>query len=262
MKTMIMKGTLILLLIASTARPPTVLAEEQEKPTASADVGFFSKYIWRGYELSDDSLVIQPSTTVGYRSFSLNLWGNLDTNYDSGSDTSQFNETDLTFAYHTSLALVDLGVGYIYYGLDGTDDSQELYSSVGLDTFLAPTLTIYREVAHMPSWYLNLGVSHCFDLPSGVSLDFAGSVGYYYSDDDSFVEVDDSLNPTKKKYRNFHDALISVDLAIPLGKYSSVSPVIAYSFPLTSEADNLVTSTSFSDASAFLYGGATLSISF
>ena len=49
---------------------------QEEKPTASADVGVFSKYMWRGWELSDDSIVIQPSVTVGYRGFSLNLWGN------------------------------------------------------------------------------------------------------------------------------------------------------------------------------------------
>ena len=43
-----------------------VLAEE-ESPSASLDVGLFSKYIWRGYELSDDSFVVQSSATIGYK---------------------------------------------------------------------------------------------------------------------------------------------------------------------------------------------------
>ena len=41
-------------------------AEDKAKPNASADIGVFSQYIWRGFELSYDSIVIQPSLTVGY----------------------------------------------------------------------------------------------------------------------------------------------------------------------------------------------------
>jgi len=58
--------------------------EENERPTLSADVAFLSQYIWRGYELSKDSLVIQPSVTVAYKGFSLNLWGNFDTDVYEG----------------------------------------------------------------------------------------------------------------------------------------------------------------------------------
>jgi len=47
--------------------------EEEERPTLTADVAFMSQYIWRGYELSKDSLVIQPSVTAAYKGFSLNL---------------------------------------------------------------------------------------------------------------------------------------------------------------------------------------------
>ena len=39
--------------------------EDTDRPTASADVAFMSQYIWRGYGLSKDSLVIQPSVTAG-----------------------------------------------------------------------------------------------------------------------------------------------------------------------------------------------------
>ena len=38
-------------------------AEDEAKPSASADVGVFSQYIWRGYELSKDSIVIQQIST-------------------------------------------------------------------------------------------------------------------------------------------------------------------------------------------------------
>jgi len=238
-------------------------AEDEAKPGASANVGVFSQYIWRGYELSKDSIVIQPSVTVGYKDVSFNLWGNLDTDvYTDTRNEAQFNETDMTLSYDKNFGMVSLGVGYIYYALDAIDDSQEIYVSVGLDTLLSPSLTVYREISHLPSWYISLGISHSFKLPKEMTLDLAGSVGYYYSDDDSFVKVDDNLNATTDKYNAFHNGLISVGLTMPVGKYFSVVPMIAYSFPLTNDADNLIKSSSLSDKSDFVFGGVTASLSF
>ena len=54
-------------------------AAEASKPTAALDLGVFSQYIWRGFELSHNSVVIQPSATLGYEGFSFNVWGNMDT---------------------------------------------------------------------------------------------------------------------------------------------------------------------------------------
>ncbi|MBN1103105.1 MAG: hypothetical protein JXL84_06805 [Deltaproteobacteria bacterium] len=239
---------------------------EEERPTASATMGVFSKYIWRGYELSDDSLVIQPSITVGYKGFSVNLWGNLDTDWDdrvpATSDKTEWTETDMTLEYGREFGPVRLAAGYIYYALDGIDDSQEVYLSGSWNVLLTPTLTIYREVSHLPGWYFKFALGHSFDLGKGISLDLAGSVGYYYSDDEAFVEVDDSLNPTTEKYRALHDGNLSVGLKIPLAKYLVLNPTVAYSFPLSNKADNLLTSTSFSGDSDFLYGGINLTLTF
>jgi hypothetical protein len=168
----------------------------------------------------------------------------------------------MTISYDKSFGIVSLGLGYIYYGLDAIDDSQEVYLSLGLDTLLSPSLTVYREIAHLPSWYISLGISHSFELPKEMTLDLAGSIGYYASDDDDFVKVDDNLNPTTDKYNALHNGLISVGLTIPFWEYFSVTPIIAYSFPLTDDADNLIKSSSFSDKSDFFYGGITASISF
>jgi len=54
---------------------PASEAVEEERPNLSADVVFLSKYIWRGYELSRNSLVIQPSVTAGYKGFGLKPLG-------------------------------------------------------------------------------------------------------------------------------------------------------------------------------------------
>ena len=237
-------------------------AAEASKPTAALDMGVLSQYIWRGFEQSYNSVVIQPSMTVGYEGFSFNVWGNMDTDlHTSGSDESQskYTETDLTLSYAKTLGMFKLSGGYIYYALAlATYDSQEVYASVGLDTILSPTLTVYREIAHSPAWYFNLGVSHSQPIYEKITLDLAASAGYYYSDTDNMVEV----NNPNDKYREFNNGLLSAGLTIPVGEYFAVKPMVAYSFPLCQNAADYIDSVSISDNSRFFYGGVTLSMAF
>lgn len=241
-----------------------VMAADEVKPTATMDLGVFSQYVWRGLELSHDSVVVQPSVTMAYNGLSLNVWGNLDTNRKiiavdgSVSHESKYNETDLTLAYGKDLGPVKLNGGLIYYALDGIQNSQELFVSATLNTILNPTLSVYREIAHMPAWYVSLGVSHSQEIVNKITLDVAASAGYYYSDDSNFSEVKDPGT----RYRAFNNGLISVGLTIPFGEYVSVKPMIAYSFPLSGTADDYITATSISNDSDFIYGGVTLSVAF
>lgn len=235
-----------------------VHAATADKPTAEIDVGVFSQYIWRGLEQSKNGLVIQPSVTFGYKGVSLNIWGNLDTNDSSYNGDTKYTETDVTLSYSKDVGITTLTGGYIYYGLDAATDSQELYASVTVNTFLSPTITIYREIAHMPSWYINVGISHSLPITDKISLDLAASAGYYYSDDSAFAEV----NHPNSKYREFHDGLISAGLTIPVGKYFTIEPMLAYTFPLSSEAKDYIKAASLDNKSSFLYGGVTFSMAF
>lgn len=262
-----MKTRLFVLMIAIlflVTAPCHVWAEDEELPSFSLDTAFLSKYVWRGYELSDDSLIIQPSATVGYKGFSVNLWGNFDSDFAGDGSNADWNETDYTISYDRSFGLFAMGVGYIYYDLESIDDSEELYLSAGLDTILAPTLTVYREISHAPAWYINFSLSHSFDLstplnlPEGITLDLAGSAGYYYSDDDAFSEVNDA----SEEYRNFHDGVISASLTIPFYEHFTFQPVISYSFALCSKADDQIKAGSFDDRPNYLYGGAVISMAF
>ena len=111
---------------------------------------------------------------------------------DDATHSNQFNEIDMTLSYDKDLGPVCLGASYSYYGLDGINDSEEIYLSIAVDTILSPTLTAYRETAHLPSWYLSFAVSHSFELPKDITLDMAGSLGYYYADNaDDFAEYID-----------------------------------------------------------------------
>lgn len=259
MKHNMVKSIFLMVLALLVLFAPICMAAEEAAPSASADISVLNKYIWRGYELNDNSIVIQPSATVSYKDFSFNLWGNLDTDTDPDrANTSRFNETDMTFSYDTRLSGVNIGVGYIYYALTDIDDSQEVYLSAGLDTLLSPTLTIYREIADAPASYINFGVSHAFGLPAKMSLELAGSAGYYISNTYNLVETN---NPTKK-YRAFHDGLVSATLTVPIDSYITLSPMIAWSFPLSGKANDLLKASSFNDNSSFIFGGVTCSIAF
>lgn len=234
---------------------------EEEKPTADIGVGLLSKYVWRGFELSKDSLVVQPSITVGYKGFAANMWSNLDTSQhdaiytDNGLNSSNLNETDLTLSYDGSVDMISYGVGYIYYGIDTGEDSQEIYATASLDVLLSPTLSIYRDVDHLPGWYVSLGASHSFSLRDDLSLDLGGYV--------SFLSADDASSYADSKggsYSEFHDGKLSVSMTYSFAEYFTITPELDYSFPLSSEAKTLLKGVN--DEYDFIYGGVTVGMSF
>jgi hypothetical protein len=238
--------------------------KEDPKPYATASAAFLSKYIFRGYEFSKDSMIIQPAIMAGYRGVELTLWGNLDTNDNyTKTDKVNWNETDLTLSYTYDFGPAKVTGGYIYYAFEGVEDSQELFLKATGNFILSPTLTVYREVANYPGWYFNLGIGHSFNLTKVITLDLGASIGYQISDTDKIVQYNDALLPMPNdKYQALHDGLISVGLTIPFGKYFTFKPMVAYSFALSDDAKNRIKGTSLSNESNFFFGGITLSASF
>jgi hypothetical protein len=246
---------------------------EEESPSASADVAILSKYVWRGQELSRDSIVIQPSMTISYKGFSGNLWGNLDTDQydDEAGEDNKWNETDLTLSYGKEFGMLSAEAGYIYYALDGLDDTQEIYLSLGLDTLLSPSLTVYKDIDNGHSWYFLLGISHAFEITEKVSLELSGSISYLLSDDeDAYPEIDDG-EPTGDEFENFHDGVISASLPIAVTKYITITPTVSYTFPLSSDASDEMEyrsadfrgKTDMTDGDDnFIYGGVVVSMAF
>ncbi len=254
----------LFLIVGTLCMAPGVSWGESDKPTADLSVSFMSQYIWRGYELSRDSLVIQPSVTIGYKGFSANIWQNIDTDYwdyKNNPDMDSLNETDTTLAYSMDMEQMSAEVGYIWYALDQEDDSQEVYVSASLKTLLSPTLTIYREFAHYPSTYITLGVSHSIALPRDMSLDLSLQGSYLISNDkEAYPDPDDP----KDDYNNFHDGLLSVALSIPATEYVTITPEIDWSFPLCDDAADAMQAGNAGHGGKdnFLYGGVTVSLSF
>lgn len=229
----------------------------EDKPTANLTVGAYSQYIWRGFELSKDSVVVQPSMTVGYKGFSANLWGNLDTD-PYVADTDNWNETDMTLAYGWEMGPVAFSVGYIYYALDGIDDTQEFFASAALSTLLKPTLTVYRDTDFYPGWYTTLGVSHSFPVQGDITLDLGAQVSFLKASDASPYKEADGSN-----YSNFHDGVLSVGLTVPVNKYITVTPKLNYTFALSNDAQDLMRASSKDgNDDSFVYGGVAVNMAF
>ena len=237
--------------------------KEEPKPYAAVSSAFLSQYIFRGYESSKDSLVIQPSLTAGYKGFEATLWGNLDTkdNYIR-TEKMNWNETDLTLSYSKELGPIKVTGGYIYYSFDNADDSQELFLRIAGNVLLTPTFSIYREIGNYPGWYANLGVTHSLNLTKTITLDMAASVGYQISDTDKIVKYDKQLLPTSDKYSALHEGLISVGMTIPVGKYFSIKPMVAYSLALSDDAKNRIKALILSNRDNFFLGGVNLTAAF
>ena len=260
--------TLGILCMGSTAG----LAMADDKPTADLSVSALSKYVWRGLEFSQDSIVIQPSMTVGFKGFSANLWGNLDTDLHSQSPTTNsWNETDLTLSYDWTMGMAGLTLGYIYYGLDGAQDTQEVFISAALDTIFSPTLTVYRDYDNLAGWYATLGVSHSITLKDDIALDLGAQVSYLSADEaSSYGEVINGAKSATDSYSALHDGILSASVTIPINDYISITPLLNYTFPLSSDASDYMEISSIDANGAlnnggddnFIYGGISVSMAF
>jgi hypothetical protein len=238
-KTIVMIG-----LVALTLSSLSVMAEDESPVSASVDISTLSQYVWRGYALSDDSIVIQPSVTVSYNNLSFNLWGNMDTDDPIDNDTS-FNETDMTLSYSWSFDKLTVGAGYLYYALEG-EDTQELFVSFGLDTLLTPTLSVYKDIDTFPGWYYNLGISHSIAITDALALNLGASMGYMDTDG----------------YDEFHDGAITASMSYAVNKYLTITPKVAYTLALTDESKDNIMATSWDGDDDHFYGGVSFAVAF
>jgi hypothetical protein len=259
-----------LLLIAAA----TCLAEEPAV-TGTATVGVFSKYIFRGYELSRGSIVVQPALTLNYDGFSASYWGNVDTNEDEAGTQNwvpdrpgkkSFNESDLTLSYSRSFGKLGLTGGYIYYGTKYADETEELFVSASYDTLLKPTIAVYRDITAYPGTYINLALSHSVPVCKEITLDLGGSVGYMAGDGNYWKTFErGTMARTGSKYSAFHDGMLKAGLTIPVTKRITFQPMLQYWFALSGKAREKVAGNSYNPNGYIennLVGGANINFNF
>ncbi len=246
---------------------------EEPKVTGTASVAFLNQYMFRGYQIGKNSLIIQPYLNGSYRGFSASFWGNIDThekatqNFTPDSPgQSSFNETDLTLNYTHNLDKWSFTGGYIYYSLRYTNSTQEFYGSVSYDMFGKPTLSVYRDIQSFPGWYFLLSFSQSFKVYKEATLDLGATFSYELGTGSFWDTYQASTGGyTGSKYSAFHSGMLSAGMTIPVAKGFAIQPLLAWWYPLSSDAKRTINGNSYNPNGYLKYlwqGGVNFAYSF
>lgn len=248
-------ATILLLLFSHDA----VFAEEKIETAGYASIDIMSNYIWRGQKLSN-SWVLQPSIGINYKGLGFNIWANYDSdraeNNSSETGHGEFSETDFTMNYTFSMEKFNFEGGYTYYALYDENDTQELYLTVGYDTLLSPKLTVYYDFDEGNGAFIIAAISQSFLIKQEVSLEMGASIGY------SIKNKVMGYNKDGDEFSNFYNAELSAALNIPVYKAITVTPKIAFTFPLSNDAEEAIKNISDDSDKKIFYGGINLRLDF
>ena len=230
---------------------------------------YYSKYIWRGQNLNDES-VLQPSVFLSKYGFTASFWANQDlTNeLDNGGNIT---EIDYTLDYTTAISGIDginWSAGVIHYTFPhtGFDSTTEVYAGASLSCtckgedkghclacLFAPSFKAYRDVDEIKGTYYQLGVGHTFEKIAKWSdecychLALGASVGYGNAAyNKGYLLAEEG---------KFNDLTLTTGLPFCFGNWT-LKPSINYSMMLSDEVRG---NTENSDN---LWGGLSLSCNF
>ena len=148
-----------------------IAAAEDKVVTWGFSTDYFSKYIWRGQNV-DNSSVLQPAVSASAYGFTGSIWTNLDLTNKSKTapdNAWEFSEYDLTLDYTTTIPdfnWVSWSVGTIYYQFPNTqfNPTTEIYGGFSLTTVpLTPTFKWYRDVQEIHGSYFQYSIGQTFD---------------------------------------------------------------------------------------------------
>jgi hypothetical protein len=259
-------------LFAQEQKPPETTATEHKVEeqkgvvshdgvTGTAALSLLSGYIFRGYQLGKDSLVIQPYLSGSYKGFSASFWGNIDTHEKATQNFApdrpgqkSFNEADLTLSYTYVLDKWSFTGGYIYYDTKYAAETEEFFGTVSYDWYGKPTFSVYRDFTAYPGWYLNFSLSHSFPVYKEITLDLGASFGYEIGDGSYWQTYQASTGAyTGSKYNAFHDGMVKAGLSIPVTKKFVIQPLVAYWFPLSNDAKKRIDGNSYNPSGYLKY---------
>ena len=248
------------LLITCVSIPGMVPAVAAETETAGyASVDFMSNYVWRGQKLSN-SWVLQPSVGITYGAFDANIWANYDSDqYETDSSDSghgEFTETDVTVSYSLVMDKWSFSSGYIYYALDGANDTQEVFVSAGYDTLLSPSLTLYYDYDEGKGAFVIASIGHTVNMMEKLALNLGASASYNIKNEVMGYDEDGD------DFSNFYNGELSASLDIPVTEAITLSPKGAYSFPLSSDAEDAIKEISDDGDKDVFYAGISLALNF
>ena len=209
--------------------------------TGDAYVGYFSKYVWRGFDLSGGMPVVQSGVDLSAKGFTLSYWTNIatrndDTNNDGVLDFEggQGTENDLILNYAIPVGeIATINVGNIYYMLDNYSDTNELYAGATFKTLLSPTVKIFYDwdQADENGLYYTASVSHSLPVGEMITLGASALVGY---NDENY-----SVN---EGWSDWHNYELSAKADIKITEQLTITPSILYSSPISDDAKETIDS--------------------
>lgn len=166
------------LLIAGLALLQSAITHAQEV-SYSLSGGYESKYVFRGFLLSEDSF--QGSFDVSIDDLSLGMWTAL-----PFTDEMDFgNEVDFYGSYSIAASdtvTVDFGGTYYFYP-DATDASTfEVFIAASFDAPAEPAVALYYDL-DLETFTLEGSLGHSWEIADKTSFGVGGSLGWFEPDE-------------------------------------------------------------------------------
>ncbi len=188
----LIKGLLLtgLLSVAGMAHADSAL-------TTDFRLGLFSDYLWRGFNLYDGTSIqpsIASSLAVGPGTLTGSVWGHLSGEGSDGASVENFTEVDYTLSYSIPVGSATFTAGHLWYTYpdsdDNIDNTAEVFGSIALAELpLSPVVSVFHDYDLYDATYIELGLSHVFDVGSESSLTpyvafgFGAHADKYYAED-------------------------------------------------------------------------------
>jgi len=183
----------VLLFAAGGVRADEPKAPVVETPPAAKEwkieggADYFSEYVFRGVEVSDDEALFMPHVLAAWKGFTATFYGYYS---DWGLTGSRwYTEHDYTLDYTHKIGKFAITAGALYYQYPNGDsgiDTWDLYTVVTYDfPLLNPKVTLNWDIDEFHTGYGTAGISHAFDLtktlglkgPMSLSVTPSGAIG-------------------------------------------------------------------------------------
>jgi len=232
MKKLVFAGIVLSLAVMFVSSPALAAIEVE----GDVYIGYYDKYLWRGFDLSGGTPVVQGGVDLSAKGFTLSYWTNIQTKDDVvlGSEVNGGNatETDMTLDYTFSpIEMLSVSVGTIWYALDGLDDTKEAYLGVALDTILEPAVKIYYDYdqCNENGVFLTASIGHTFQVMDALGINLGALISY---NEESDYAVGN--------YSDWHNYELSVSADYAVTDQITVAPLLLYSDPISDDAKDTI----------------------
>jgi hypothetical protein len=116
--------------------------------------------------------------------------------------------------------------------------------------------TVYLDFDEGDGAFIVASIGHSFGLAQKLSLNLGASVSYKADNAVMGRDLDGD------EFSDFYNGDISASLTMPVTDAISIGPMIAYSFPLSNDAEDAIEAISDDGDSDIVYGGINVSLTF